>query len=133
MIKGPSRAICRSKWFTPLICLGLGIVVFAVSALGGQLGGGLISLAVLAGFGLIMLLLTSRSETIRGLTVTRDERFAQLDLRATALSGLVMLLAALVGWLVEVARGHNGHPYDWLLATGGLAYLVSFVFFRWRG
>jgi hypothetical protein len=28
MIKGPSRAICRSKWFTPLICLGLGVVVF---------------------------------------------------------------------------------------------------------
>ena len=133
MTKLRSPAICRSRWFTPLICLGLGVVVFAVSALGGQLGGGLISLAVLAGFGLIMLLLGSRSETIRGLTVARDERFAQLDLRATALSGLVMLLAALVGWLVEVAHGHNGHPYDWLLATGGLAYLVSFVFFRWRG
>ena len=133
MIKLRSPAICRSRWFTPLICLGLGVVVFAVSALGGQLGGGLISLAVLAGFGLIMPLLGSRSETIRGLTVARDERFAQLDLRATALSGLVMLLAALVGWLVEVAHGHNGHPFDWLLATGGLAYLVSFVFFRWRG
>jgi len=133
MIKLRNPAICRSRWFTPFICLGLGVVVFAVSALGGQLGGGLISLAVIAGFGLIMLLLTSRSETIRGLTVGRDERFAQLDLRATALSGLVMLLAALVGWLVEVAHGHNGHPYDWLLAIGGLAYLVSFVFFRWRG
>ncbi len=133
MIKLRSPAICRSRWFTPLICLGLGVVVFAVSALGGQLGGGLISLAVLVGFGLIMLLLGSRSETIRGLTVARDERFAQLDLRATALSGLIMLLAALVGWLVEVAHGHNGHPYDWLLAIGGLAYLVSFVFFRWRG
>lgn len=133
MIKLRSPAICRSRWFTPLICLGLGVVVFAVSALGGQLGGGLISLAVLVGFGLIMLLLGSRSETIRGLTVARDERFAQLDLRATALSGLIMLLAALVGWLVEVAHGHNGHPYDWLLAIGGLAYLVAFVFFRWRG
>jgi hypothetical protein len=133
MIKLRSPAICRSKWFTPLICLGLGVLVFAVSALGGQLAAGLVSLAVIAGFGLIMLLLTSRSETIRGLTVARDERFAQLDLRATALSGLVVLLAALVGWLVEVARGHNGHPYDWLLAVGGLGYLVSFVFFRWRG
>ena len=133
MIKLRSPAICRSRWFTPLICLGLGVVVFAVSALGGQMGGGLISLAVLAGFGLIMLLLGSRSETIRGLTVARDERFAQLDLRATAVSGLIMLLAALVFWLVEVAHGHNGHPYDWLLAIGGLAYLVSFVFFRWRG
>jgi len=133
MIKDRSQAICRSRWFTPLICLGLGIVVFAVSWLGGQFRGGLISLAILAAFGLILLLLTGRSETIRGLTVGRDERFAQLDLRATALAGLVMLLFALVGWLVAVAHGQNGHPYDWLLATGGLAYLLAFVFFRWRG
>jgi hypothetical protein len=53
--------------------------------------------------------------------------------RATALSGLVVLLAALVGWMVAAARGQNGHPYDWLLAAGGLAYLVSFAFFRWQG
>jgi hypothetical protein len=30
--------------------------------------------------------------------------------RATALSGLVVLLAALVGWMVAAARGQNGHP-----------------------
>ena len=133
MIKGRSQAICRSRWFTPLVCLAFGIVLFAVSALGGQLVAGLVSLAILAAFGLILLLLTSRSETVRGLTVGRDERFAQLDLRATALAGLVVLLAAIVGWLIAVARGQNGHPYDWLLAAGGLAYLVSFAFFRWRG
>lgn len=133
MIKGRSQAMCRSRWFTPLVCLAFGIVLSAVSALGGQLVAGLISLAILAAFGLILLLLTSRSETVRGLTVGRDERFAQLDLRATALAGLVVLLAAIVGWLVAVARGQNGHPYDWLLAAGGLAYLVSFAFFRWRG
>jgi len=88
---------------------------------------------VLAAFGLVLLLLTSRSETIRGLTVSRDERFAQLDLRATAVAGLAMLLAALVAWLVATAHGQNGHPYDWLLATGGLAYLLAFAYFRWRG
>ena len=133
MIKGRSQAICRSKWFTPLICLGLGLVVFAASALGGQLGAGLVSLAILAAFGLILLLLTGRSETVRGLTVGRDERFAQLDLRATAVAGLVVLLTLIVAWLVEIARGQNGNPYGWLLAIGGLAYLVAFAFFRWRG
>ena len=122
MIRERSRAICRSKWFTPLICLALGVVVFAVSWLGGQFGAGLISLAVLAAFGLVLLLLTGRSETVRGLTVGRDERFAQLDLRATALAGLVV-----------TARGQSGSPYGWLLATGGLAYLLAFAFFRWRG
>jgi hypothetical protein len=88
---------------------------------------------LLAGFGLILLLLTNRSETVRGLTVGRDERFAQLDLRTTALAGLVVLLAAFVGWLVATAHGQNGNPYGWLLAIGGLTYLLAFAFFRWRG
>jgi hypothetical protein len=67
MIKVRSQAICRSRWFTPAICLGLGIVMFAVS------------------------------------------------------------------WLVATAHGQNGNPYGWLLAIGGLAYLLAFAFFRWRG
>ena len=133
MIKDRSRAICRSKWFTPLILLGLGVVVFVVSWLGGQFRGGLISLAITAAIGLALLLLTGRSETVSGLTVGRDERFAQLDLRATALAGLVLVLAALTAWLVAVARGQNGHPYDWLLAIFGLAYVIALSFFRWRG
>jgi len=123
MIKDRSQAIIRSRWFTPLICVGLGLVVFAVSWLGGQLGAGLISLAIMAAFGLVLLLLTGG----------RDERFAQLDLRATALAGLVVVLAALVAWLVATARGQSGSPYGWFLAIWGLAYLIAFAFFRWRG
>jgi hypothetical protein len=56
MIKGRSQAICRSRRFTPLVCLVFGIVLLAVSALGGQLIAGLVSLAILAAFGLILLL-----------------------------------------------------------------------------
>jgi hypothetical protein len=26
-----------------------------------------------------------------------------------------------------------GSPYDWLLAIGGLAYLLAVTWFRWRG
>ena len=133
MIKDRCQTVARSKWFLPLFCLGLGGVVLVASWLGGSLSGGVISLAILAGFGLVLLLLTNRSETVRGLTVGRDERFAQLDLRATALAGLVMVLAAFVGWLVATAHGQSGSPYGWLLAIGGLAYLFAFAFFRWRG
>ena len=38
MIKNRSPAVMRSKWFMPLFCLGLGVVVLAASWLGGQLG-----------------------------------------------------------------------------------------------
>jgi uncharacterized membrane protein len=133
MIKGASRAISCSRWLLPLIGLGLGIVVFAVSWVGGQFGAGLVSLAIFAAFGVLILLLTGRSETVRGLTVGRDERFAQIDQRATAVAGLVVLVTLIVAWLVEIARGRDGDPYGWLLAVSGLSYLLAIAFFRWRG
>jgi hypothetical protein len=86
MIKDRCQAIARSKWFLPLFSLGLGGVVLLASWLGGQLGAGVYGLVVLAVFGLVLLLLSGRSETIRGLTTGRDERFAMIDLRATAVA-----------------------------------------------
>jgi hypothetical protein len=133
MIKHHSQAVVRSRWLLPLFSLGLGVVICLVSWLGGQLGGGLISLAILAAFGLLILLVTDRSETVRGLTIGRDERFVQIDLRATAVAGLVVLATMIVAWLVAIARGHSGHPYDWLLAVSGLSYLLAVALFRWRG
>jgi len=133
MTKDRSRAITRSKWFLPAFSLVLGLVMLAVSWLGGSLSQGLISLAVLAGFGLIVLL-AGRSETVRGLRGDgRDERFAQIDLQATALSGLAVIVALIVAWLVATARGQSGSPYGWLLAVAGLTYLLAVAWFRWRG
>ena len=133
MIKDRCQALARSKWFLPLFSLGLGGVVLLASWLGGQLSAGVYGLVVLAVFGLVLLLLTGSSETIRGLTTGRDERFAQIDLRATAVAGLVLITTVIVAWLVEIARGHSGNPYGWLGAIGGLAYILAVAFFRWRG
>jgi len=130
---GNYPAIMRSKWFLPLFSLGLGVVVLAVSWVGGSLGSGLVSLAILAGFGLFTLL-AGRSETIRGLRGDgRDERFAQIDLQATAVVGLVLIVTLIVAWLTEIAQGHSGTPFTWLCAIGGLSYALAVAFFRWRG
>ena len=51
---------------------------------------------------------------------------------ATAVTGWVMIITLIVAWLVQIARGNSGRPYDWLCAIGGLAYLLSVAFFRWR-
>jgi hypothetical protein len=133
MIKGASQAVTRSRWFMAVFCFGLGLVLLAANWVGGQLAGGLVSLAILTALGLLISLLTPHSETVRGLTTRRDERFAQIDLRATAVAGLTVLGALIAAWLVEIARGHNGHPYDWLLAISGVSYLLALAFFRWRG
>ena len=132
MTKDRSRGIIRSKWFLPSFSLVLGLVVLAVSWVGGHPGVGAVSLAVLAAFGLFFLL-AGRSETIRGLRGDgRDERFAQIDLQATAVAGLAVLVALIVAWLVATARGQSGSPYDWLLAISGLAYALAVAYFRWR-
>ena len=132
MIKERSQAIARSRWFLPLFCLGLGAAMLAASWLGGHPVAGVFALAVMAGFGLF-LRLAVRNDTIRGLTVGRDERFAQIDLRATAVTGLVLVVTLIVASLVEFAQGHSGNPYTWLCAIGGLAYILAVAFFRWRG
>ena len=133
MMKDRCQAIARSRWLLPLFSLGMGGAVLLAGWLGGQLGAGVYGLVVLAVFGLAALLLGSRSETIRGLTTGRDERFAQIDLRATAVTGLVLITAVIVAWLVEIARGHSGNPYGWLGAIGGVTYVIAVAFFRWRG
>ena len=133
MTKDCSRGFARSKWFLPSFSLGLGLVILAVSWLGGHPGAGVISFGVLAVFGLFVLA-AGRSETIRGLRGDgRDERFARIDLQATAVAGLALIVALIVAWLVATARGQSGSPYDWLLAVGGLAYMFAVAWFRWRG
>ena len=44
-----------------------------------------------------------------------------------------MITAILVAFAVEIARGHDGSPYAWLGAVGGLAYVVAVVVLRLRG
>ena len=133
MTKDRNRGITRSKWFLPSFSLVLGLVILAVTWLGGHPGVGVGSLVGLTAFGLFFLL-AGRSETVRGLRGDgRDERFAQIDLQATAVAGSVLLVALIVAWLVAIARGQSGRPYDWLLAIGGLAYLLAVAWFRWRG
>ena len=123
----------KSKWFVPLFSVALGIVVFVAQWIGGSPGSGLESLGIMIAFG-ALLLLGGRSETIRGLRGDgRDERFRQIDIHATAIAGLAVIIAVLVAFVVELARGHNGSPYAWLGAIGGLAYLIAIVVFRIRG
>jgi hypothetical protein len=75
-----------------------------------------------------------RSETIRGLRGDgRDERFRQIDIHATAIAGIAVITAVILGFLVEVAPGHDGSPYSWLGAIGGTAYLIAVIALRLRG
>jgi hypothetical protein len=125
--------ITKTKWFLPLFAVVLGLVMFTAQWIGGRPGDGAFSLGIMSAFGAFVLL-GGRSETIRGLRGDgRDERFKLLDLAATAIAGLVVITAIIVGFVVEMARGHNGEPYTWLGAVAGVSYLIAIITLRMRG
>jgi hypothetical protein len=124
----------KSKWFLPGFAVLLGVAMFVALWIGGNPIGGVYSGAVIVLFGLFILIAGTRSETIRGLRGDgRDERFARIDIHATAFTGIVLVSVIIVAWMVEVARGHNGNPFGWMGAVGGLTYLAAIAFMRWRG
>lgn len=122
----------RSRWWMPGFCLFLGAVILAAFAVGGDLGQGLASFAIMVALGVVFLV-GRRSETLQGLGGPgRDERWAMIDVRATAFSGVAVILAVIGGWLYEVANGRDGDPFVWLAAVAGLAYIVAVAVLRRR-
>jgi len=117
----------------PLFSLALGFLFLGIQWSNGDPGSGLVSLAIMVAFGAVILF-GGRSETIRGLRGDgRDERFRQIDIRATAFAGTILVLTLTTVWLIELGRGRSGSPYTELMAVGGVAYLAAIAFMRWRG
>jgi hypothetical protein len=123
----------RLYWVTPATGVAIGLVYLIAFTIGGHPGNGLIGLGIMVAFSAAIALLGRRSETVRGILDHRDERLAGIDLRATAVTAVVMILAVLAGFTIEVARGHDGAPFALIGAVGGLAYLGAVGYFRVRG
>jgi hypothetical protein len=128
-----TTAMLHNKWFLPLFSLALGVGCLVAFWLGDDPTSGFISLGILAGTGAIFLF-GGKSETIRGLRGDgRDERFARLDLAATAVSGMAAITAIIAMCFWEWAHGRDGTPYAQLGAIAGVAYIAAIAVFRWRG
>jgi hypothetical protein len=122
----------RSRWWMPLFSLALGAAIFAAFVIGGDAGQGALSFAVMAAVAALFYF-GGRSETLRGLGGPgRDERWAAIDLRASAVAGFVLITVVLGAWLWEVANGDDGSPYVQLAAVAGVAYIAAVAFLRLR-
>jgi hypothetical protein len=127
-----NRPIYRSRWWMPGFSFSLGLIMLVAFWVGGNLGDGLISLGIMT-FVAAIFLFGTRSETLQGLGGPgRDERWAMIDVHATALTGLVLITVIIGAWLVEVAGGEDGSPYGGLGAVGGIAYVVIVAILRRR-
>jgi hypothetical protein len=113
------------------LLIGCGYLVAAWQAGHPALGFQMFGVMVLFTAG--VLLAARRSETVQGLLDRRDERIATIDLKATAFTGLALVIAIIVAFIVQLARGQDGMPYVWLGALGGISYLAAVIALRIRG
>ena len=119
--------------WAPLYSLGLGAIVFAAFATGGNPADGARAFALFVIVAAMFWFGSARSETLAGLGGSgRDERWAAIDLRASAFGGFVVILAATGAWLHELADGRDGSPYGQLLGIGGVAYIAAIAVLRRR-
>jgi hypothetical protein len=129
----PVRGRWRRPWFAPLLSLAVGAVLLAAFAIGGSLGDGLRAFGVMVVVAVVFAM-GRRSDTVAAVGGPgRDERWSQIDLRATAFAGTVLFVVLAVEWLVEITDGEDGQPYIRLLAVGGVAYVAALAWGRWRG
>jgi hypothetical protein len=120
--------IYKSKWLVPGLSVAMGMLFLGVQWASGDLGGGLVSLAIMVGLAALLVAFSGRSALVEVMRNPQaDERSAMLDLRATAFSGLVLILVVIGAVIYELARGQNPSPYGQLGAIAGVAYLVALV------
>ena len=124
----------RSRWFMPAFALALGLVFFVAQWIGGDPSGGLASLAIMAGFAVVLVVLENRSGAVAIMRrPAQDERARSIDLAATAFAGVVVITVIIAAVMVQLARGEDPSPYAQLGAVGGIAHLVALVGMQRRG
>jgi hypothetical protein len=119
-------------WSTPAIGVLAGVGFLIAARAGGYPGLGWVLLGLMVVFSVAAVVASRWSETVRGLLSREDERFSNIDRDATALVGLVLIVAVIAGAAVELAHGRSGQPYVWLGALAGITYVVAATAARLR-
>jgi hypothetical protein len=116
----------------PTFSLGLGGLMFGAWAIAGDAAEGVFAFGVMAALAALFFF-GRRSDTLQGLGGPgRDERWAMIDLQASAAAGLVLITVVIGAWLYEIASGRDGSPYGALGAVAGVAYVVAVAVLRRR-
>lgn len=130
--QSPAPKSARARWALPLLSLAIGIAYLVAGILGGDQAFGVFGLVLMVAVGAAMLVLSRFSETVAGLMDRRDERINSIDRDATTIAGTAVIVAVIVGFVVQIAQGHDGSPYAMLGAIGGVSYVVALIFLRLR-
>jgi hypothetical protein len=132
MQTGHARSFIYTSWFFSAFCVFLGILVGGAMWMGGDGVGAVYSFILFAVIASVFAF-GGRSETVRMIRGDgRDERWAIIDMAATAITGLVLIIAIIAGCLYEWSQGRDGSPYAQLGALGGISYVAALAILRHR-
>lgn len=121
-----------TRWAIPGTAAVGGLAYLVAGIVGDDLSFGVLGLVLMLGAGGAFLLAARWSETAARLRDRTDERINEIDRSASLASGMVVILAVIVMFVVEKAKGEDGSPYSQLGALGGLSYVVSLAWLRYR-
>jgi hypothetical protein len=116
-----------TRWGVPLLCLFLGVAYMVVFWLSGNPVAGIGPFAIMVLYGML-LFFGGRSDLLRVLRgQPPDERYATLNLRATAFAGLATICAVLGLGFYEISQGRYDTPYAFIGAIAAVAYVGSLL------
>ena len=123
-----------TRWVVPAVGFVLGLLI-AAAALGREasLAQAAMAFACVAGYGVLLLVLRSRSDVASVLSgLPRDERWESINLRALSLAAQVLAVILVGAFLVTSFGGGDPLPYAWVGAVFALAYLGGILWYRAR-
>jgi hypothetical protein len=125
----PQKAV---HWAIPATALVFAVVYLVAGLVSGNTGFAVFGFGVMVVTGAGFIVAARWSETAAGLRDSSDERINQIDREASLVASMVVLLAVLAMFVVEIAQRKDGLPYSLLGAVGGVAYLIALVVLRFR-
>lgn len=111
-------------WVVPALAAAAGIGIATIAAIRGQVGAGLVALAVLGGYALHLAYRRGEGTFAVSEGFGRGPR-GRGHLKAAAMTGDVLIAAIVCAVIVQVLRGGEVGPFGWLAALAGLTYLIS--------
>lgn len=132
MSTGNKATPITTRWAVPGAAAIGGLAYLVAGASGYDLSFGIVGLAVMLGVAVVFVVASRWSETAAGLRDRTDERINEIDRSASLFAGMTVLLVVLVMFVVEIAQGKDGSPYSQLGALGGVTYVITLVWLRFR-
>jgi hypothetical protein len=115
-----------SRWVVPAVCVLAAAAFAGIFLANGDTGGAISAAGIMLGYGLVLVVLSRRSEVAAILRSDgRDERRASIDLRASALALRVVVVLAVVMFCIQLAEGHTGGAWEAVCVTVGVSYLAG--------